>query len=269
MARRNYGCGFGMWILLVLGPLLAWAAADVSLKSRLLSEAGMLEERLSLQEIAQSKEGDSLAEALVRKKLHHHLIEKLGLPLVVLVRHILPVWLAASSFVLFLVLAHSPLSPLPVPPLPHAPVGKFPPKQTAWRVPVFGHGGHVLPLPYAHGGGVGPHRRRGQGQPGSSEEEPYYLNSIIQASQYLDLDRLLKDHQSGKVRRSLEKQQQAAAASTAQFVLKALASMRPIPFIRACLAVGAVLRELQETHAKTKNQRCGGASSNANCVKTS
>lgn len=60
---------------LALGPVVVLAAADASLKSRLLSESGMLEDRIERREEVQSKEVDTLPEALVRKKLHHHLIE--------------------------------------------------------------------------------------------------------------------------------------------------------------------------------------------------
>ncbi|KAL1441351.1 hypothetical protein MTO96_008623 [Rhipicephalus appendiculatus] len=60
-----------------------------------------------------------------------------GLPLVVAAKHMVPLWvagMAGTAGFLAVVLAHSPLSPLPVPPLPHAPVGRFPPKQTVLKV---------------------------------------------------------------------------------------------------------------------------------------
>ncbi|XP_037509671.1 uncharacterized protein LOC119386457 isoform X2 [Rhipicephalus sanguineus] len=103
--------------LLLLGCCGALASARVHLKSPLLSEAA------------------TTKESLLRKKAHHHLIEKWGLPLVVAAKHVVPLWVAGAAGFLAVVLAHSPLSPLPVPPLPHAPVGRFPPKQTVLKNP--------------------------------------------------------------------------------------------------------------------------------------
>ncbi|KAH7965733.1 hypothetical protein HPB49_010245 [Dermacentor silvarum] len=62
-----------------------------------------------------------------------------GLPLALAARHVVPLWMAGTAAFLAVVLAHSPLSPLPVPPLPHAPVGRFPPKQTVLKVPTPVH----------------------------------------------------------------------------------------------------------------------------------
>ncbi|XP_075726091.1 uncharacterized protein LOC119178081 isoform X3 [Rhipicephalus microplus] len=101
--------------LLLLGCCGALASAHF--KSPVLSEAAITKD------------------LLLRKKAHHHLIEKWGLPLVVAAKHMVPLWVAGTAGFLAVVLAHSPLSPLPVPPLPHTPVGRFPPKQTVIKHP--------------------------------------------------------------------------------------------------------------------------------------
>lgn len=64
---------------------------------------------------------------------------ELGLPLVVVAKHMIPLWVAGTAAFLAVVLAHSPLSPLPVPPLPHAPVGRFPPSQSVLKVSTHEH----------------------------------------------------------------------------------------------------------------------------------
>ncbi|XP_064454994.1 uncharacterized protein LOC135366252 [Ornithodoros turicata] len=77
--------------------------------------------------------GRDFPKAFLKKKFHHHhhhqLIETIGVPALMIAGHVIPIAIAGFTFGLFVTLAHSPLSPLPVPPLPHAPVGKHPPLQ--------------------------------------------------------------------------------------------------------------------------------------------
>ncbi|XP_077512601.1 uncharacterized protein LOC144123694 [Amblyomma americanum] len=270
------------WVLLLLLGFVGLASArvDASVKSRLLSEAGMREDRVR-----------ELGAALLRKKTHHHLIEmpsgtstpfhlsvyhmnisvvctnhlwsrepwpceraaalcsvvspggtniadtvtaacaEWGLPLVVAAKHVIPLWAAGTAAFLAVVLAHSPLSPLPVPPLPHAPVGRFPPRQTVLKVPAPVH---VVTVHQ-----TGAHRRwrrRRDAGPGGS-------TSLAHGDSLQKLVGWLRGELTGVPdRRPLVPPN---LRPVAQLAIDTLVRVQPVQVLRAALAVSAAYRVLR------------------------
>ncbi|XP_077553817.1 uncharacterized protein LOC144168741 isoform X2 [Haemaphysalis longicornis] len=229
-ARFSTAGVLGAALIVLWLASVAEARVDASLKSRLLSEAGMREDRV--RELI-----DLGSDALLRKKTHHHLIEKLGLPLVVVAKHMIPLWVAGTAAFLAVVLAHSPLSPLPVPPLPHAPVGRFPPSQSVLKVPAPVH---IINVHHA--------QRRTQQRPPIPYARTQALGSLIETRQYVNLEKLL--HRRPRGRRAAASRPPASSASqlmrpAAQAALNAVMRLQPMRMIRTAFAVSAVLRILR------------------------
>ncbi|KAK8758657.1 hypothetical protein V5799_003711 [Amblyomma americanum] len=161
--------------------------------------------------------------------MHHVSMDEWGLPLVVAAKHVIPLWAAGTAAFLAVVLAHSPLSPLPVPPLPHAPVGRFPPRQTVLKVPAPVH---VVTVHQ-----TGAHRRwrrRRDAGPGGS-------TSLAHGDSLQKLVGWLRGELTGVPdRRPLVPPN---LRPVAQLAIDTLVRVQPVQVLRAALAVSAAYRD--------------------------
>ncbi|XP_065295977.1 uncharacterized protein [Dermacentor albipictus] len=210
-------------LLLLLGGCAALASARADLSSRLLPQPAMHQ--------------DHQDAPVQRTKAHHHLIEKWGLPLVVAAKHVVPWWIAGTAAVLGVLLAHSPLSPLPVPPLPHAPVGRFPPRQTVIKVPTPVH---IVTVHRA--------RRRRRAASLLSQEKPATPVDSMLVQGASSVNKLLQWLRRGGYPPNtwpMPAPSKLPLRPAAQMVLDTVVRLQPAQVLRAALAVSAAYRVLR------------------------